>query len=200
MRTPRRRLEPAVRRAELLAAAVEVFARRGIGRATHSAVAKAVGCSLSTTFVYFPTRDALVDAVLDEVDRFFVGMVGRAAYERMPAPEAVRRIIDAFTASVDDHPDYARVWLEWGTAVRERLWVRYLAFQERIVAELAGTIERGKREKTVPSTTDGEDSARLLIGAAHMVAQMKLSGQSQAKVAHFLDTLFTAATGIGRKA
>lgn len=197
-RKPRRRLEPAARRAELLTAAVEAFSRRGLGRATHADVAREAGSSLSTAFVYFPTREALVDAVLDEVERFFVVMVGRAAYENTPAPEAVRRIIHAFTSAIDEHPAYARVWLEWSTAVRERVWDRYQVFTERIVAELAGTIERGKRDGSVPSTTDDEDSARLLVGAAHMVTQMKIAGQPKPKVAHFLDTLFTAATGIGR--
>ena len=140
-RKPRRRLEPAARRAELLAAAIEGFSRRGLGRATHADVARTAGCSLSTTFVYFPTREALVDAVLDEIERFFVGMVERAGYASTPAPEAVRRIIHAFTMAVDEHPAYARVWLEWSTAVRERIWDRYQVFIERIVAELAGTIE-----------------------------------------------------------
>jgi TetR/AcrR family hemagglutinin/protease transcriptional regulator len=198
-RKPRRRLEPAARRAELLAAAVEAFSRRGLGRAAHSDVAGKAGCSLSTTFVYFPTREALVDAVLDEIERFFVGMVERAGYARTPAPEAVHRIIHAFTMAVDEHPAYARIWLEWSTAVRERIWDRYQLFIERIVTELAGTIERGKRDGSVPATTDGEDSARLLVGAAHMVAQMKIAGQPKSKVDHFLDTLFTAATGIGRR-
>ena len=63
----RRRLAPEARRAELMAVAIEVFARRGLGEARHAEIAAEAGVSVPTVFVYFPTRDALVHAVLDHV-------------------------------------------------------------------------------------------------------------------------------------
>jgi AcrR family transcriptional regulator len=66
----RRRLSPGARRAELMACALAVFARRGLGEARHAEIAAEAGVSVATVFVYFPTREALVDAVLDEVDGF----------------------------------------------------------------------------------------------------------------------------------
>src|SRR3990172_9213455 len=133
----RRRLDPAARRAELLETALAVFARRGIGRATHAEVAEDSGCSLATTFVYFPSREDLLSAVLSEVERFYSEMIAVNRRRDVPAPHAIRRYVDAFTDSVGTHPHHARIWLEWSTAIREEIWPRYLSFQDRIVGVLA---------------------------------------------------------------
>lgn len=113
----RRRLSPYERKAEPLALALSVFAKRGIGRATHAEAAEAAGCSLATVFVYLPRREDLVSAVLDEVESFYMQM------------------------GLD------------------------------------------------------EDAARLLIGAAHMLAQMKFGGQSEEKIDRFVRTIATVAFG-----
>jgi TetR/AcrR family hemagglutinin/protease transcriptional regulator len=188
----RRRLSPAARRAELLEVALRVFARRGIGRATHAEIAAEAGCSLGTTFVYFPTREDLVAAVLAEVERFYIDMLRPESRWSDPAPDAIRGHVAAFTHSVASEPDHARIWLEWSASIREDIWSRYLAFQERIVSAIAATIERGRREATIAADIDSEDTARLLMGAAHMLAHMKFGGQSDEKIAHFVRTLLGA--------
>jgi TetR/AcrR family hemagglutinin/protease transcriptional regulator len=191
-RAPRRRLNPAARRAELLGAALAVFARRGIGRATHGEVAEESGCSLATTFVYFPTREDLVTAVLGEVERFYLEMMGTDRASGLSGQRAIRHYVDAFTSSVGTHPDYARVWLEWSTAIRDEIWPRYMVFQERIVETLATTIERAKLEGSIPADVNSDEAARIMVGAAHMLAQMKFSGQPDKKISHFVGTLMAA--------
>lgn len=193
--TRRRRLDPAARRAELLRTALAVFARRGIGRATHAEVAEESGCSLATTFVYFPTRDDLVAAVLGEVERFYTEMMAEEHGRKLSGQRAIRYYVNAFTDSVGTHPDYARVWLEWSTAIRDEIWPQYLVFQEKIVSALAATIKRGKEDATIAADIDDDEAARLMIGAAHMLAQMKFSGQPDEKISHFVGTLVTVVFG-----
>jgi len=67
-------LDKSERRALLLRCAICVFARRGLGGARHAEIAREAKVSVPTVFFYFPTRDALVGAVLDEVARFFTEM------------------------------------------------------------------------------------------------------------------------------
>ena len=110
----------------------------------------------------------------------------------LPGQLAIRHYVDALTDSVGTHPDYARVWLEWSTAIRDEIWPQYLAFQELIVSALAATIQRGKADATIAADIDDEEAARLMIGAAHMLAQMKFSGQPDEKISHFVGTLVTA--------
>jgi TetR/AcrR family hemagglutinin/protease transcriptional regulator len=121
----RRRAQPldkAERRALLLQCAVRVFARRGIGAAHHAEVAREAKVSVPTVFFYFPTREALVNAVLEEVARFIIEMAETAHGKHRPAPEIFLEHARAFADAVDTHPDHIRVLLEWSTALRDEVW------------------------------------------------------------------------------
>lgn len=190
-----RRLLPAERRAQLLACALRVFARRGLGEARHAEIATEAGVSVPTAFVYFPTRGDLVNAVLDEVERFFLDLAECMHGRDLPAPRILLEHAVAFAASVDSHPDYARVWLDWSTAIRDEVWPRYLDFQERLVHILEKTIRRGQHEGTFATDVDAEDDARFLLSAAHMVAQMKFMRRAPEKVDRFMRAVIRAATG-----
>ncbi|HVP31555.1 MAG TPA: TetR/AcrR family transcriptional regulator [Myxococcota bacterium] len=189
------RLSPEERRAQLLGVALRVFARRGLGEARHAEIAQEAGVSVPTVFVYFPTRAELVSAVLDEVADFLIAMAERIHDTRAPVPRVILAHAEAFAHSIDTHPAHARVWLDWSTAIREEVWPRYLAFQEKIVAIVEATLERGLRDGTVSVDVDPEDDARLIVGAAHMVAQMKLLQAAPERVARFVRTLVRATVG-----
>ncbi len=193
--TDRKRLPPEQRRAQLLEHALAVFARRGLGRAGHAEIAREANVAVSTAFLYFPTRDALVGAVLDEVEAFYLGLAERIHARRAPAREVIAAHGRAFRESIETHPHHARVWLDWSTAFRDEIWPRYLAFNERLVANHERTIRRGQREGQIPSSLDPEASARLLIGSAQMVAQMKLSEFDPAKLERVARTVLAAALG-----
>ncbi len=171
---------------------MRVFARRGIGGARHSEIAQEAKVSVPTVFFYFPTREALVKAVLDEVARFLTDMTVEIHASQGPAPEIVLAHAKAFADSVDTRPDYARVWLDWSTAMRDEIWPLYLKFQENVVRLIANTIRRWQRERGLPEE-EAEDDARLIVGSAHMIAQMKFTRCSPEKVDHFLRTLVRSA-------
>jgi TetR/AcrR family hemagglutinin/protease transcriptional regulator len=194
-KAPRRRLAPEQRKAQLLEAALRVFARRGIGRAGHTEIAGEAAVSVSTVFLYFPTREELVTAVFEEVNRFLQDMASEIYARELPAPELIHEHVVAFARSVDTHPDYARVWLDWSTAIRDETWPRYLEFQEKIVALIAATITRGQRDGSIAAGVDPQADARLLIGSAHMIAQMKFSRVASDEIDRFIDTLVSAALG-----
>lgn len=189
-----RRLDPSQRRPQLLECAMRVFARRGLGGARHSEIAKEAQVSVPTVFFYFPTREALVKAVLDEVGRFLTEMTVEIHASGAPAPDIIFAHTKAFADSVETHPDYARVWLDWSTAMREEIWPLYLEFQENIVSIIANTIRRWQRERGL-SEEEAEDDARLLVGSAHMIAQLKFTRCAPEKVDHFLRTLVRSTLG-----
>ena len=171
----RRRLPAEARRAQLLACAMQAFAAEGLSRAGHGQVAEIAGVSVPTVFHYFPTRDALVDAVLDEVERFFTELAQRV-HGRSDGARA--RLVDhglAFLASADTHAAHIRVWLDWSTAIREHVWPRYLAFQERLVRIVEKSILEGRATGEIPAHVDPDSAARLFVGNAHMAAMMKFA-------------------------
>lgn len=188
-------MAPEERRALLLAHAVAVFARRGLQGARHAEIAKAAGVSVAATFVYFPTRDDLADAVLGEVERFYLAQAEAVHAVTAPASRVLLEHARAFAASVASHPDHARVWLDWSTAMRDEVWPRYLAFQARVVSLLEATIRRGQRQGDVDPDVVAEDEATLLFGAAAMVAQMQFTRVPTARLERFLASLVRSVGG-----
>jgi TetR/AcrR family hemagglutinin/protease transcriptional regulator len=172
---PRRRLSPDDRRAQLIRCGLSVFAERGIRRAVHADVARVASCAVSTVFLYFPTRDDLVDGVLDEVENFYVELAEQVHATNAPAQEVLVEHGRRFRASIDSHPDHAYILLNWAASARSRVWPRYLEFTERMVANHSATIARGIREGTLDASIDVESAARIIIGYAQMSAQMKLA-------------------------
>src|SRR3954452_23736417 len=66
------------RRAEIVRAALEVIAERGYRGATLGAVAERVGLTQQGLLHYFPTKEALLIAVLAERDQWDTGSARRA--------------------------------------------------------------------------------------------------------------------------
>jgi len=189
---PRRaaRLSPAERREQLLGSAIAAFARAGVARAGHAEVARLAGVSVPTVFVYFPTRETLVDAVLDEVARYIVDDVLKPIQARpLDVPGLMRATALGFADFIESHPDHARVWLDWSTAVRDDVWPRYIAFQGEVLKLLKKTVARGKRDGSLLPGLDVDEATRLLVASGHMLAQMQFMHASRRQIERFVTTL-----------
>jgi TetR/AcrR family transcriptional regulator, hemagglutinin/protease regulatory protein len=168
---------------------MRVFARRGLGAARHAEIARAARVSVPTVFFYFPTRKALVSAVLEEVARFFTEMAETAHGKRGPAPELILGHMRAFAEAVDTHPDHTRVLLEWSTALRDEVWPLFLRFQEKIIAMLARTIRRWRLETASDRDPEAEDDARMIAATGYVLVQMKVAKLPDSRIERFLQTL-----------
>ena len=185
----RQRLDPDERAARLLDAAIHVFAERGLARGGHAEVAEREGVATSTTFVYFPNRDALVNAAIEEVARFYVEMAKRVHARPRPARELVRRHADAFAKSVRTHPHYARLWLDWSTALRGDLWPKHESLQESIVVILSETLRRGMGEGSVVADLDVRSASLHIYASARMIVQLVVLDTPEPEVRSYLQTL-----------
>lgn len=176
-RPPRKRMAPEERRAQLLECALRVFARRGLGRAAHAEIAKEAGVAVSTVFLYFPSRESLVDSVLDEVERFYIAMATAChARTEMPAREVLRHHGSVFLDSLETHPDHTRVLLDWSTAFRDGVWPRYTAFVDALVQNHLATLRRGQVEGTIRSDLDIDTAARVHIASANLLLSLRIRG------------------------
>ena len=182
-------LDKTERRAILLRHAMRVFASRGIGAAHHAEVARRGRVSVPTVFFYFPTRKALLNAVLEEVARFFTEMAERAHAKRGPAPELILEHLRAFADAVETHPDHTRVLLEWSTALRDEVWPAFLRFQEKVIGMLARTIRRWRIENASYRDLEAEDDARVIAATGYVLVQMKLAKLPNARIERFLQTV-----------
>ena len=168
---------------------MRVFARRGIGAARHAEVAREAKVSVPTVFFYFPTREALVHAVLEEVARFIIEMTETAHGKRRPAPEIFLEHARAFADAVDTHPDYIRVLLEWSTALRDEVWPLFLRFQEKMIATTSRTIRRWRMETGSDRGPEAEDDARVIAATGYVLVQMKVVKLPDSRIERFMQTL-----------
>lgn len=189
------RLSPAERRRQLLDCAIRVFGRRGLGRGGHAEVASEAGVAVPTVFAYFRTREELCSAVLDAVAHYYEEMSDRYHRADRPVPRILLDHFLAFAASVDSHPDHARILLDWSTAIREEVWPLYLQFHDRIVRRFEKTIRKGQQEGSIPADLEAQNTALMVVGSAFMVVQMKFTRRAPELVHRFLLTLLRGAVG-----
>ena len=190
---PRTRLMPAQRRAQLLGCAVQVFARTGLASGVHAQVASAAEVAVSTVFVYFPTREALVEAVITEVDRYLVDLVATIVNTQKPATDKLLAILHEFSVTVDTAPAYIKIWLNWSTDVDDATWTRYVDFQDRIIAAFSDIIVAGKAAGEIAKDINPMLGAHLVMSAGHMIAQLKFRGRDQREVDDFVRELIRGA-------
>ncbi len=188
----RKRLPPKERRAQLLAIAIDVFADRGLRAARHAEIAERAGVAVSTVFVYFPTRKALVEAVLAEVSRAFLEAIRKVHGQAGSCVEILEEATDQLPGLMQSHRSHVLVWLEWSSAVRNATWPRYRAFTEEVVAITRRTFERGQEQGVVPLEADPESLARLFASTSQSVARLLLGQVDESTVRRFQQTILRA--------
>ena len=126
---PKFRRRPAARPAEILAAALEVFAERGFQAARLEEVAKRAGVSKGALYLYFETKADLfravvttaispnlehvkalasADAPFEQAARMGVGMLARTVVTDRRITGVVKLVI----AESRNHPELATIWHE----------------------------------------------------------------------------------------
>lgn len=173
-----RRITRDLRKEHLLACAVHVFAKHGLVASNHDLVAEAANVSVATVFSYYPTRRALIEAVLSEVERFFRAALEAANDRELPAEETLLGIGRAMAERVDASPDYGAILLEWSVATRPERRTRFLALHDFVTRKVADVIERGQREGAFAFEVDPDDEAAILHAAFVAYLQMKATGAS----------------------
>jgi len=186
------RLTPEARKAQLLETAIRVFAEEGIGHSNHSQIASRAGVSLPSVFAYFPTHEDLTRAVLQEVSRFMLKELVEATQQGTGSAQAsIENTLIGFADMIDhpQHRNYARVWFDWSTAIRENTWPLYLEHHIKVLKVFETTIRRGKAAGEVPKSVNEKDAAWVLVGVGHMIAHMKFAGETKLRIARTIDQL-----------
>lgn len=159
----RRRLDPQTRRAQLLDHAISAFADAGIERAAHADVAARAKVSTPTVFKYFPTREALVDAVLGEVEQTLESLQTHLPSGiALTSSELVRAMSGILSELCAQRPDLMKVSLIWSVAFSP-VRARYLSFESRLQNILSSLLD--------PETSD-ESDALILFATARLFVRM----------------------------
>ena len=166
----RTRLSPEKRKQQLPDYALDVFARRGIGRAGHADIAEMANISVATVFNYFPTREALVEEVLSQVENQFNQLLNQCLGEPNKTLSArltciSHNLIDA----VIDQKDWIKVWFEWRTSVRDDIWPHFITGNKQSLKQItdmfADAIENGE----ITAERDPKELGGLLHGICYVL-------------------------------
>lgn len=159
------------RRAQLVAAAVEVMTEEGVERASTRRIAARAGVSQGIVHYAFEDKDALLAAVIEEVALRIRGALAGAS-GTSGAPGSVADLLRAFWAHVEQTPDLQLLQYELTThAVRDpakrwlarRQYDEYLAIIEASIGGRAdGTAALGTDSAASESI---RRSARILLAA-----------------------------------
>jgi TetR/AcrR family hemagglutinin/protease transcriptional regulator len=167
-------LSKVARRKQLLDHAVRIGAEVSIARITHADVAKAEHVAVATVFSYFPNRQALVDAILNEVRVYFVKLLKEVPRDQ-PARSTLFSMLWNSMQTAEHDPQYLRVWIEWGATMRAETWPQYLQAQKQAAAILEKVLVEGQKRGDIDPRLDAGVAARILADGSRWVASMIFS-------------------------
>ena len=151
---------PDTRRSELLDAAANLFQEQGVADVTVADIAKSAGAAKGTFYLYFPTKDALVGALREELAvELAEAMALAASKARGEGTGFVGEVLAELNAVIDfgrRQPKRHDVLFHFSADGQRRV----------VVGPLAHTIEVGCDEGQLV-TTDPSVTAYLLYAAVH---------------------------------
>ena len=182
-------MAPALRKSQLIRSAVVQFAKLGIGGAVHSDVAEHAQVAVPTVFSYFETGDALKLAVVHEVAERLFQMVDDVSGTEAPSELRLKNVLRAFAKMVEEQPDVIKIWLDWSTIIAPPTWSPYESFQDGILNRFRSFIEDGIADGTLRPDLNSIIGAHTVMGAGHMIAQMKFRHRDDKLVDEFIDNI-----------
>jgi AcrR family transcriptional regulator len=162
-----RRVDRAARREEILAAAVRVFARRGFAASRIEDVAAEAGVGKGSVYLYFDSRDALLDAALAALGDASRELLRQARTGAGTPLDRLAELVRGVFAVATADPDLARVLPDlWSLGRRDDASLPldmaglYAEYREAIAALLAEAAARGEVRAGV-----GAAHATVVVGA-----------------------------------
>ncbi len=166
------------RRAITVEAVVGLSAEQNPNEITTTAIAKRMGVSQGSLFKHFPTKDAILQAVMEWVAERLLARIDDAARSAPSAMSALEAMFTAHVQFVVDHPGVPRML--FGELQRAELTAPKRMVQtllRRYGERLHRIIEQGKQSRELPGRLDSEAAATLFIGMIQgLVMQSLLAG------------------------
>ena len=129
--------------ADLLAAAAQVFEARGYAAGTTNRIAERAGVSIGTLYQYFPSKEALAVALLEqhlsEGMRRLHDWVGRTVAEPRTLRETLQIFVEGMIALHDERPRLQHILLE-EPPLPPRLHEALLAGEREAAKTVAGLL------------------------------------------------------------
>jgi AcrR family transcriptional regulator len=161
----REKLHTEVRRDQLTDATLAVVADRGLRGLSLAAVARRVGLTPSAIYRHFPSKDALLDAVLERLRERLHGAIAAARAETDDPVEALHRLLQRHLRLVRHDRALPRIVLSddyhLGHPERRR---RLLGVFSGYLDGVADILRQGQRLGSIRSDVNARSLAILFLG------------------------------------
>lgn len=166
------------RRAATVEAVIELAANQNPSEITTTAIAKHMGLTQGALFKHFPTKDAILESVMDWVAERLLARIDKAA-QAAPSPTlALEAIFMTHVEFVVEHPGVPRML--FGELQRSEMTAPKRMAQTLIRhygERLHYLVELGKKAGEVESSVDTKSAATLFVGTIQgLVMQSLLAG------------------------
>lgn len=163
------------RRAITVEAVVELAARQNPSDITTAAIAKEMGVTQGALFKHFPSKDAILLAVMEWVAAQLLGRVEKAAASATTPLAAIEALFMAHVEFVAQHPGVPRMLFGELQRAEETLPKQMAQTLIRRYGErIAPLIEAGKAAGEVSATLDTEAAITLLVGTIQGLVMQSL--------------------------
>ncbi|MBK8286340.1 MAG: TetR/AcrR family transcriptional regulator [Ahniella sp.] len=166
------------RRAAAVEAMVQLAARQNPVEISTTAIARHMGLTQGALFKHFPTKDALIEAVMDWVATRLIERVDQAAQSKPTSIGSLEAMFMAHVGFVTEHPGVPRIL--FGELQRAEMTAAKRLAQHLLqrYGELLGqVIEGGKRRGDISPDVATEAAATMFIGTLQgLVMQSLLVG------------------------
>ena len=150
-------------RAQLLAAAAELFAEHGVAATSFALVAKRAGLTPAMVHYYFKDRDQLIDAFVDERLLPFITYVWDPVRQGDDAPQMITGVVQRLLNNIERAPWIPSVWMR--EILNERGLLRTRALS-RLPVDKVRLVGEAVRAGQVSHTLNPELDPLLVVFSA----------------------------------
>jgi AcrR family transcriptional regulator len=183
---PRRRMQAAERRAQLLDVARRVFATSGYHAASMDSVAREAGVTKPILYDHFPSKRDLYLSLLDADLASLLGRVRSALASQKGNRERIRASFQAYFDFVDEHAGGFQLLMQERVGAERQFRERVEAVRSLILSEVTALIQRESKGRL--SRARSETVALALVSMVENVAQPDPGGAA-ARRKDTVDTL-----------
>ncbi len=159
------KLDTQIRREQIAEAALSLIATQGLSRLSVAAVARRVGLVPSGIYRHFKSKDQIIDAVLDLLERRILDIV-QAARQASPDPvQRLRKVLMGHIRFIREGRAIPRIIFSGDVHVGQpQRKGRVHQILTRYLDHIARFVEQGQQEKRLRAELDPRTVALMLIG------------------------------------
>jgi AcrR family transcriptional regulator len=185
-RRGRPRLDPTLRRREILEKAIELFARNGYTGTDIQAVARSLGIAKGTVYLYFSSKRELFLAAVEYAIKRLAERIDQEVRQVTGPVEKVKALVSAHFRFFDEDEPLAEVIVREGGEFRAHAESTYYSIYAQNAGRLEGIVGDGVRSGVFRRINPRETSeilANLLTGTIYT----HLYGHKTGKVADTME-------------